>query len=63
VLVGATDLRTALEAGLVAAALLAFSALMGLVSIALHRIEREETGGEANEPIVDSSFGSNGDRS
>ena len=58
-LVGATDLKTMLEAGLLAAALLAFSALMALVSLALHRAEREEMDGSTS----DSPSRSSGDRS
>jgi len=58
-LVGATDLKTMLEAGLLAAALLAFSALMTLVSLALHRAEREEMDGST----PDSPSRSSGDRS
>ena len=58
-LVGATDLKTMLEAALLAAALLVFSALMALVSLALHRAEREEMDGST----PDSPSRSSGDRS
>ncbi len=41
-----------LGVGVLAAVLMVFSAVMGLVSLALYRVEREEIGGDPDADLV-----------